>query len=231
MSARLAFVCAMPMEVVPIVETLGLVPTGDENTWTGDLDGRPVVAIVTGMGTALADEGTKRLLDAYDVDRVVVVGITGALENDTPIGALIRPEVVLNSETGEEFRPEAFGRQVPRGTMWTTNVITPRDQLAGLLARGVVSLDMETAAIARVCEARGVRWAVFRTISDRASDGSVTEEVFKLSNPDGTPNHEAITAYFTEHPEMAEVMAEMGKNAQLAVDAAAAAAIDACRAS
>jgi hypothetical protein len=89
---------------------------------------------------------------------------------------------------------------------------------------------METAAVAKECEARGIPWAVFRTISDRASDGSVTEEVFKLSNQDGTPNHEAITAYFTEHPEMADVMAEMGKNAQLAVDAAAAAALEACRA-
>jgi adenosylhomocysteine nucleosidase len=229
-TARFAFVCAMPMEVVPIVETLGLTPTDIENEWVGSLEGRPVVAIVTGMGTALAAEGTKRLLDTHDVERVVVVGITGALENDTPIGTLIRPEIVLNSETGEEFRPDAFGSHVPRGTMWTTNVITPRDQLAGMLARGVVSLDMETAAIAKECEARGIPWAVFRTISDRASDGSVTEEVFKLSNQDGTLNHDAITAYFKEHPEMAEVMAEMGKNAQLAVDAAAAAALEACRA-
>lgn len=230
MSARLAFVCAMPIEVEPIVEMLGLVSAGEENTWTGELENRPVVAVVTGMGTALAHDGTTRLLDAYDVDRVVVVGITGALENDTPIGTLIRPAVVLNSETGEEFAPEPFGSQTPHGTMWTTNVITPRDQLAGMLARGVVSLDMETAAIAKVCEARGVPWAVFRTISDRASDGTVTEEVFKLSNQDGTPNHEAIADYFTKHPEAAERMAEMGKNVQLAVETAAAAAIEACRA-
>jgi nucleoside phosphorylase len=229
MTTRLAFVCAMPMEVVPIVDTLGLTPAGEENTWVGDLDGRPVVATVTGMGTALAQDGTTRLLDSYDVERVVVVGITGAVENDTPIGSLIRPAVVLNSETGEEFRPEPFGAHTPHGIMWTTNIITPREQLAGMIERGVVSLDMETAAIAKVCETRGVPWAVFRTISDRASDGSVTEEIFKLSNQDGTPNFEAITAYFGAHPEMAEVMAEMGNNAQLAVDAAAAAAIEACR--
>jgi adenosylhomocysteine nucleosidase len=229
MKPHLAFVCAMPMEVVPIVETLGLVPAREDKTWVGELDGSPVVAIVSGMGTAFADAGTTRLLDTYDVARVVVVGITGALENDTPIGTLIRPAVVLNSETGEEFHPEPFGRQTPHGTMWTTNVMTPPDQLAGMLARGIVSLDMETAAIAKVCDARGVPWAVFRTISDRASDGTANEEVFTLSNLDGTPNHEAITAYFTKHPEMVEVMAEMGKNAQLAVDSAAAAAIEACR--
>jgi adenosylhomocysteine nucleosidase len=220
----------MPMEVVPIVETLGLQErAGVENTWDGSLDGRPVVAIVTGMGTTYATDGTTRLLDTDDVEQVVVVGITGALENETPIGTLIRPGVVLNSETGEEFTPPPFGAEPYRGTMWTTNVITPRDQLPTLLARGVVSLDMETAAIAKVCESRGIPWAVYRTISDRASDGSVSEEVFKLSNQDGTPNHEAITEYFRNHPEMAEVMAEMGRNAQLAVDSAAAAAIEACR--
>jgi adenosylhomocysteine nucleosidase len=230
MSACLAFVCAMPIEAEPLVERLGLVASGEENTWTGKLDDQSVVTVVTGMGTAFAHEGTTRLLDAYDVDRVVVVGITGALENDTPIGTLIRPAVVLNSETGEQFTPEPFGSQTPHGTMWTTNVITPRDQLPGMLERGVVSLDMETAAIARVCEVRGIPWAVFRTISDRASDGTVTEEVFKLSNQDGTPNHEAIAEYFTKHPEAAERMAEMGRNVQLAVEAAATAAIEACRA-
>ena len=62
------------------------------------------------MGTKLATEATERLLDATPVDRVVVVGITGAVENETPIGTLILPEVVVNSETGTEYRPGATGR-------------------------------------------------------------------------------------------------------------------------
>ena len=78
--------------------------------------------------------------------------------------------------------------------MWTTNgLTTDPDDLAALRAQGVVSLDMETAAIAEVCEARGIPWSVFRAISDRANDGSVDDEVFHLSNQDGTPNQEAIT--------------------------------------
>jgi nucleoside phosphorylase len=36
---------------------------------------------------------------------------------------------------------------------------------------------METAAVAEVCEERGVPWSVVRAISDRASDGSVDAEV------------------------------------------------------
>ena len=95
---------------------------------------------------------------------------------------------------------------------------------------GVVSLDMETAEVARVCESRGIPWSVFRAISDRASDGTVNEEVFKMSNQDGSPNHEAIAAFFEKYPEKVEQLAQMGKDATLAADTAADAAIRAAQA-
>jgi adenosylhomocysteine nucleosidase len=226
----LAFVCAMPMEVVPLVEKLSLTETqiGDVHAYVGRLDGHDVVAIVTGMGTTLAREGLQRLLDAVSVERVLVVGITGALENETPIGTLVWPELVVNGGNASEHRPDplAVGDRTPRGIMWTTDVlITGADELAALRARGVVSLDMETAALAEVCEERAVPWSVFRVISDRACDGTVDHEVFGLSNQDGTPNVEAITEYLSTHPERVEVLAKMGEDARLASDAAADAAI------
>src|SRR6185437_11736077 len=190
------------------------------------LDGRPVVAIVTGMGTGLATEGTRRLLDAVAVRWVLVVGITGALESDTPIGTLVLPEVVVNSETGSEHRPAPLGDGVAHGTMWTTNGLTTNpDDLARLRARGVVSLDMETAAIAEVCESRGIPWSVFRVISDRANDGSVDDEVFHLSNQDGTPNPRAVATYFLKHPGKIPQMMRLAKGARLATHRAADAAI------
>ena len=113
--------------------------------------------------------------------------------------------------------------------MWTTNGLTtdPED-LARLRARGVVSLDMETAAIAECCEARGIPWSVFRVISDRANGGTVDEEVFHLSNQDGTPNSAAIARYIAEHPERLPLMARMAEDAKLATHTAAEAAIRAC---
>jgi hypothetical protein len=93
---------------------------------------------------------------------------------------------------------------------------------------GVVSLDMETAAIAEVCEARNVPWSVFRVISDRASDGSIDNEVFALSNMDGTPNLENIEKFFREHPERGAQMAVLAEQATAAAAAAADAAIAAC---
>ena len=230
-AGAIAFICAMPMELSPLVEMLSLTETDVNGTplHTGNLDGRDVVATVTGMGTDFATAGTTRLLEAAPVRWVLVVGITGALESETPIGTLVWPETVLNSETGRDFRPAPLGERVPRGTMWTTNGLTTNlDDLARLRAEGVVSLDMETAAIAEVCHGRGIPWSVFRCISDRANDGSVDEEVFHLSNQDGTPNPAAIEKYFASHPERLPLMAQMAENAALATRTAAEAAIAAC---
>jgi adenosylhomocysteine nucleosidase len=228
---RIAFVFAMPLELEPLVQKLSLteIEIGGVTLHTGTVGGHEIVATVTGMGTALATAGTRRLLDAVPVRWVLVVGITGALENETPIGTLVNPEIVVNSETGKEFRPAPLALGTPAGKMWTTNGLTTdgRD-LAALIADGVVSLDMETAAIAELCEARDIPWSVFRVISDRASDGSVDDEIFHLSNQDGTPNAAAIERYIAEHPEKLAHLGAMAENANLATHTAVDAALAAC---
>jgi adenosylhomocysteine nucleosidase len=228
---HIAFICAMPMELRPLVKKLSLHKTQIDGVTvhSGTLRGREVVAIVTGVGTKLATEGTRRMLEAVSVDRVVVVGITGAVENDTPIGTLVLPEVVVDSATGSEHRPNALGDGTSHGKMWTTDeLLTDTNLIAGLRAQGVVSLDMETAAIAEVCETRGIPWSVFRVISDRATDGSIDEEVFHLSNQDGTPNGRAVARYFVRHPGRIPRMIRLARGAKLATESAADAAIRAC---
>lgn len=222
-----AFICAMPMELTPLSKRLQLRQTSINGVEVraGSLDGREVVAIVTGMGTALATEATERLLGAVTPERVVVFGITGAVEEETPIGTLILPEVVVNSETGSEHRPHPLGGGTPSGTMWTTNVITPPHELPALRARGVVALDMETAAIAACCEQRAIPWSVFRVISDSAADGSVVEEVFQMSNQDGTPNIGRVIRYVLRHPHHLPRLARLGQQVKLATGRAAEAAI------
>jgi adenosylhomocysteine nucleosidase len=215
----IAFVFAMPMERRPLVRRLKLRRTtiGDVPVHRGRLGDREVVAVATGMGTTLARQGTARLLDAVEVERVVVVGITGAIVEETALGTVIVPEVVVSSATGAEFRPAPLGLGAPTGTMWTTDeLLTDPEVLADLKARGVVSLDMETAAIAEVCEGRGVAWSVVRVISDRAHDGSVDAEVFALSNQDGTPNPRAIVRYLVRHPARIPALLRLGRGADRA---------------
>jgi adenosylhomocysteine nucleosidase len=226
-----AFVFAMPMEIKPLVRRLSLQKTtiGDGRGYQGKLaDGRDVVAIVTGMGTKFATEGTERLLNAMAVDRVVVVGITGAVENDTAIGTLVLPETVVNAATGAEYTPAPLGDGKPSGKMWTSDVLlTDLKVIADLRAQGVVSLDMETAAIAESCQRRGLPWSVFRVISDRATDGSIDDEVFHLSNQDGTLKPVAVLTYFLKHPLRIARLARLAKGATMAANRAVDAALKA----
>jgi nucleoside phosphorylase len=187
-----------------------------------------VVAIVTGMGTHLATTGVERLLDALEVERVVVVGITGAIQPESEIGELVLPEAVVDGDTGTEFHPQPLGVGRSSGKMWTSDaLITDPDAVAGLRADGVVALDMETAAVARVCEGHGIPWSVFRAFSDRATDGVIDDEVFHLSHQDGTPDAKAVAAYLVKHPGRVPAMARMAKDAKLATDRAAEAAVTA----
>ena len=214
----------MPMELHPLRRRLRLTKT--DVGYRGRIGGQEVVAIVTGMGTARARATTTRLLDAVDVKHLIVVGITGAIEKETPIGSLVFPELVVNGADESEYRPHPLPLGNARGTMWTTDELLLDVAVhAELRSRGVVSLDMETAAVAQVCEQRGVRWSVVRAISDRASDGSVDAEVFGLSNPDGTPNFSAVARYLIRHPGDLPRLVRLARGSRLATERAADAAI------
>jgi adenosylhomocysteine nucleosidase len=222
-----AFVCAMPMEAKPLARQLGLrhATVAGGPGWTGTLDGRPVVALVTGMGTRLAAAGIERLLAALTPAYVLVVGITGAVDDETPIGTVIRPTRVVDHATGREHRHHALGPGEAHGALWTTDAITQASDLPALRAQGVVALDMETAAIAQACEAAGVPWTVIRAISDRATDGSVDDEVFHLARTDGTPDPAAVARFLARHPRRIPGLLRMGRDASLAAKRAAEAAI------
>ena len=228
----IALLCAMPMELTPLAKRLHLHKTTVRGVELrkGELDGRPVVALATGMGTELATASTERVLDAVDgIAHVVVFGITGAVDDEIEIGALVRPALVVNSETGSEHTPAALGDEPMHGTMWTTNLMTPAAELPALIERGGVSLDMETAAIAQCCEQRGIPWSVVRSISDRATDDTIDDEVFHLAHQDGRPDPRAVARYAARHPLRMVRLAWMGLGARKATIAAAEAAIAGAR--
>jgi adenosylhomocysteine nucleosidase len=224
MGCVIAFVCAMPMELRPLRRRLRLRKTG--LGYTGRVGDRPVVAVVSGMGTSLAHAATVRLLDAVDVEWVIVVGIAGAIDNHTPIGMLVFPQLVIDGADGSEHRPTPLHIGDARGKLWTSDELLLDPALhADLRADGVLALDMETAAVAKVCDERGIPWSVVRAISDRAGDGSVDAEIVGLSYPDGRPNFPAIGRYLVRHRGGISRLLHLGKGANLAAGRAADAAI------
>jgi adenosylhomocysteine nucleosidase len=218
----------MQPELQPIVRRLTL--EGDGSVYRGRAGAIEVVAMLTTIGMQAGAEAAQRILE-HDVDWVMVVGIAGGVDRSVPIGAVIVPEVVVDRATGGHFRPAYLGDIVPRGTLSCGDeLITGPDELDAMAALGVVAVDMETAAVAAVCEAADRPWSVFRGISDYAGEGLVDDAIFAMTRPDGTADPEVIARYLAENPDRKQVLTRLAHDTHLATEAAADAAIAACAA-
>jgi adenosylhomocysteine nucleosidase len=214
----------MEIELVPLTRELGLVHDGTFHRATlGDTE---VLALVTTMGMSAGEEATRTMLDA-GVDCVIVVGIAGGVDPTTvTIGDVVVPETVIDRRTDRRCGPPRSPGVTPRGTISCGDeLITDPTQLAAMGATGVIAVDMETAAVATVCEDAGVPWSAYRGISDYAGEGLVDQELFEATNADGSANPDAMREYLERHPEKREVLTRLAHDTTRATEAAAAAAI------
>jgi adenosylhomocysteine nucleosidase len=210
----------MPSEFAPLVKALSLVRQA--SGYSGTAGSIELVAAKTGIGTRRAAQATERLLDAMLVDHVMVVGIAGGM-GASKVGDVIFPEVVVDKDSGTEYRPTPLGAVQSRGRLVTHDDFDMKPaECDALVAAGFIAVDMETAAIAGVCEQRGVRWSAVRAISDLV--GVTPGDVIGLANPDGTPNVGASIRYLLTKPWRIPKLVRLGMDAKAAADGAAAAA-------
>jgi len=227
-----AVLAPMPSELRPVSRLAHLTPS--PALGAGFLEGRAgrcgVFASVAGVGMQAAERAAARLLDAAAPHHVVVVGIAGALGAEVGIGDLVVPERVLDLATGRSFAPAALGDRPRRGTLASGDALLESPEEARRLVRqGIVAIDMETAAVAAVCEGRGCPWSVFRGLSDRADDGSTDVAVLGLLGPDGRPRPWAVARFLITRPHRIPQLARLSRGASTAARVAAEAALEAIR--
>jgi adenosylhomocysteine nucleosidase len=231
----IVLIAPMPNELRPIVKRLGLRQSGEQGglpVYRGSAGGVDVLATRTGIGPRLAAETTERVLALASVDRVVVSGIAGGIDPVTAVGDLVVPEEVVDGATGERYRATPPEGVAVKGLIRTGGPddysLTP-DEIGRLRDSGVIALDMETAAIARVCEGNGVPWVAFRAISDMAGDETLGPVVMTLVKPDGTPKLGASLRFLLTHPRRIPRMMRLAREANAAAVTAARAAVASVR--
>jgi adenosylhomocysteine nucleosidase len=229
---RIAILAPMRSELQPLVRLLSLKRSrsGDRNLLWGTLGRVEIVATTTGIGTRAAAHTAEKVLDSICVQHLVVVGIAGGLGPSIDIGDLVVPERVIDLATGAEYRPSVMGNTEARGTLATSDeaLIDPTEA-AHLERQGMIAVDMETAAIAAICESRSCPWSVFRAISDRAGDGSIDSAMLGLAGPDGEPNLPALVRFVLTNPRRLPYLIQFGRGLRLATNAAASGAVSALR--
>lgn len=228
--SRIALLAPMRMELQPFTRPLGLAP--GEGASEGFLFGSSrhvdVVATMTGIGMHAAARQASRMLDANTPEHLIVVGIAGGIGESVAVGDLVVPETVLNLETGETYRPTPLGSARPRGTLASADGVleSPADA-ERVRQRGVIAVDMETAAVAAICEERGCPWSVFRAVSDRADDGTTDAAVLELAGSDGNASLASVVRFVLRRPHRIPQLVRLGMGASKAARTAATATLDA----
>jgi nucleoside phosphorylase len=217
----------MRPELRPLVRPLSLrrPPRGD-GLREGSVGRVEVVAAITGIGMGAAARTAERVLDAGAIDHLVVVGIAGGIGPSVRVGDLVVPERVVDLASGAEHRPAALGDAAPRGTLLTADgLFVGPEAYADFERRGAVAIDMETAAVAAVCERRGCPWSVFRGISDHPDHVPIDRAVFELAGPEGGPNLPKLARFLLTQPWRIPELVRLGLDMQRAAGAAASAAV------
>jgi nucleoside phosphorylase len=159
----------------------------------------------------------------------MIAGICGGLDRDLPVGTLINPEMLVDHASGASYvhTPPAAGER--SGKLVTTETVTFDPKLSErFFADGCIAVDMESAAVAEVCEARGYPWSVYRCISDRIFDGLLDEKLVAATNPDGSGNFDEIKRMLAEDPDLGRRLEQLSNDVNNAARVAAEAAVRGC---
>ena len=226
----------MPLEMKAIVTAFGLTPTGDtkQEPWSGRVGHSDVTAIHIGMGPSTTRRATSRLLDDAstgdrEVDHVMIAGICGGLDPDLEVGTIINPETIVDYSSGAAYRHAPPGDVRQAGKLVTTEEATLDVELSRrFFEDGCLGVDMESSAVAEVCEARGCAWSVYRCIGDRYFDGLLDARIVGLTNPDGSGNMAELERLLAADPELRARLERLGHDTSLAARLAAEAAVGGC---
>lgn len=178
-SADFGIVAAMQIEVGPLMDQLKNVrkyAAKGQTIIEGQLDGKIVAMVLTGMGRARAQRGAQRLIDGHRPRWIVSAGFAGGLNPAIPRGTVRLPVEVSNIE-GHVFPTDwptsiAVPPNIERsGRLLTTDeIVLKAAQKAKLYADHRADLlDMETSSVAAYCLERSVKFVSLRVVSDDAN--------------------------------------------------------------
>ncbi len=176
----ISIVLGTQMEARPLLERLGARKLADEpfEIYLFPASGkRPGgVIVISGMGKQIAAKATRYLIVERGATVVVNVGVCGALTDGAKVGQLFRiteaidGDLVISGGAAEkhECDDDIWEDLPPARLVSVDEGVFQEDRRSALAAFGDV-VDMEGAAVARICRLHNVRCYMLKGVSDLAN--------------------------------------------------------------
>lgn len=223
-------VCALPIELGHFEDRLaGVISVHGAGFTirTGGLGGRGIAVVHSGPGRAAAERATKALIAGHGPRWVISAGFAGALWPELSRGDIVMADAVLG-EKGERLSidlkvsaDEAKQvRSLHVGSLLTVDRIlrTAAEKRALAQQHAALAVDMETLAVAQVCQREKRRFMAIRVISD-ALDDELPPEVERLLSKNSTAKKiGAAAGSIVRRPRMIKELWKLRESAMVAAD-------------
>lgn len=191
----IAFVCAMHMEIEALSACMDNVCTkklGYMDIVEGTLAGRKCVAARSGVGKVNAAMSTTMLINHYNVETLINVGVSGGLLEEQNVGDIVISKNViehdfdtspLDGENGYGYKSECDETLILKceevlkalnipyyiGDTASGDVFVTKDMYLPRIKKlfpHCLNAEMEAGAVAHVCQNAGVPALIIRSLSD-----------------------------------------------------------------
>ena len=159
---EIAIVAALEREVAPLVRGWRVSEQEHSGRKFRFFDSGNAVLVCGGMGFDAARRATEAIIAVHRPSAVLSVGFAGALDESLGVGDLLQPRYVVDSRDGTRTDTGSGS-----GVLVSFPAVADAAQRAKLAkSYGAQAVDMEAAAVAKGTQARGLRFAAVKAISD-----------------------------------------------------------------
>ncbi len=160
--SRVAIVVALEREVRPLTKEWKVSEKESGGRRFRFFEHEDFVLVCGGIGAEAARRAAEAVIANYAPDVIYSAGFAGALDPEMKVGNIVQPRSVVNAGDGSRI-----DLGCGEGVLVSFGSVANPEQKAKLRnSFGALAVDMEAAAVARAAEARGVRFAVVKVISD-----------------------------------------------------------------
>ena len=187
----MALIIALELEAQALIRHLtpSAVSSPQLSIWEGEVEGKPVVLVITGVGKVAAALATQFVCDTFKPRSVITVGIAGATDSDASPGRLIIASGALQHDM--DARPFTSAR----GTIPSLGLATiPADPtLTGQLRRAaesVVDRPVQSGVVLtgdQVVTSREIRDRILIDFPDGACFDMETAAIAQVARQNGVP--------------------------------------------
>lgn len=202
-------VAALHIEISPLLARLEVKQTQAGNGlkyYDCKCEGRRIVIVEGGVGYARAKQATNALIDACQPKWILSVGLSGALVAEMNVADIVLGNAFIQGNGLNEIRqhfeyPAESEHGIHVGKLCTTNHIvhTCREKRELNQRTNAIAVDMESHAVATVCQSRSNQFMAIRAISDDLSE-DLPKEVLAIFDPKGTIRTGALVGTLFKRP-------------------------------